>query len=80
MNKIDEKEIGVAITYKKLKKVIEPLEKMNFKDEDMVSFEYIIGSCFPNIYDNIQKRIREVYTQGYIDGQKEKEEEKEYLN
>ena len=51
MKEVKEKEIGLAITYRKLKKVTSVLEKMNFRDEDMVSFEYIIGSCFPDVYD-----------------------------
>lgn len=80
MRKIDEKELGMAITYKKLKKIVNNLEKINFRDEDMVSFEYIIGSCFPNVYENIQEKIKEVYTQGYIDGREDREEDTEFLN
>lgn len=80
MKKIDEKELGMAITYKKLKKIVNSLEKINFRDEDMVSFEYIIGSCFPNVYNNIQEKFKKVYTQGYIDGREDREEDTEFLN
>ena len=64
----NENEIGMAITYKKLKKIVGSLDKINFRDNDMVSFEYIVGSCFPNVYENIQTKIRQAYTQGYADG------------
>lgn len=80
MSNINEKELGIAITYKKLKKIVNNLEKINFRDEDMVSFEYIIGSCFPNVYENIQERIKQVYTQGYIDGREDREDYTDYLN
>lgn len=36
-----------------------------------VSFEFIVGSCFPKILENIKNELHRQYTQGYIDGQKE---------
>lgn len=80
MGEINKKEIKMTITYKKLKKIINNLEKRNFRDEDMVSFEYIIGSCFPNVYKNIQEKLKEVYTQGYIDGKEDREKDIEFLS
>lgn len=70
----NENEIGMAITYKKLKKIVGSLDKINFRDNDMVSFEYIVGSCFPNVYENIQIKIKQAYTQGYIDGLNSRDE------
>lgn len=69
----NENEIGMAITYKKLKKIVGSLDKINFRDNDMVSFEYIVGSCFPNVYENIQIKIKQAYTQGYADGLKNRD-------
>lgn len=69
----NENEIGMAIAYKKLKKIVGSLDKINFRDNDMVSFEYIVGSCFPNVYENIQTKIKQAYTQGYADGLKNRD-------
>lgn len=78
--KDSKQEVNLAVSYKKFKKMVAGLNKVKFKDDDMVSFEYIVGSCFPTVYDNIKTRIREAYTQGYIDGQKDKKETTEHLN
>ena len=46
-----------------------------------VSFEYIIGSFFPQVLDNIIYTIKEQYTLGYINGIKDADNErKEYEN
>lgn len=64
----------INVEYGKLKKIIAQLKKNNFKDSDLVSFEYIVGSCFPNIYENIKTEIRTAYTKGYIEGLSSKED------
>ena len=33
-----------------------------------VSFEYIIGSFFPTVWEKIQKTLSEEHTKGFIDG------------
>ena len=33
-----------------------------------VTFEYLVGSFFPRIIDNINTRINDTYTQGYLQG------------
>lgn len=33
-----------------------------------ISFEYVIGSFFPKIWDKIQDTLREEHTKGYIEG------------
>jgi hypothetical protein len=43
----------------------ERLENVN------VTFEYLIGSFFPKIVENIDKRINDSYTAGYIQGKTE---------
>ena len=54
---------------------IETLDKVYniIKKHEMqeVSFEFLVGSCFPHIFENIKEEMRRQYTLGYIDGQKE---------
>ena len=39
------------------------------KLEDVeVTFEYLVGSFFPRIIDNINSRMNDTYTQGYLQG------------
>ena len=56
-------------------KITVPIERVDkmyqiLKDSGVeeASFEYIIGSCFPQAFENIKTKIRESYTQGYLDG------------
>ena len=51
-----------------LDKVYAQIKKHDMKE---VSFEFLVGSCFPHIFDNIKEEMRRQYTLGYIDGQKE---------
>ena len=37
-----------------------------------ISFEYLVGSFFPNIVKNIQSAMSQQYINGYIQGQKDK--------
>ena len=36
-----------------------------------ITFEYLVGSFFPKIIENINKAMNEQYTLGYIQGRKE---------
>ena len=60
----------ITVTYGKLKKIMKQLRQMNFQDSDEVSFEFIIGSCFTDIYNNIQEEIRRQHAMGYAEGLK----------
>lgn len=60
----------ITVTYGKLKKIMKRLRQMNFQDSDEVSFEFIIGSCFPDIYNNIQEEMRRQHAMGYAEGLK----------
>lgn len=60
----------ITVTYGKLKKIMKQLRQMNFQDDDEVSFEFIIGSCFPDIYNNIQEEMRRQHAMGYAEGLK----------
>lgn len=41
-----------------------------------VTFEYLVGSFFPKIIDNINKKMNDTYMQGYIQGFSEGKEQK----
>ena len=61
----------------KLKRVIAAWEAIKNKDsnnEDLeMTMEYLIVSCFPDLWKNFQSNIKDQYTKGYIDGYKEAE-------
>lgn len=70
-NRIKEQEFetgipGVELRF--LKKMIHKLTQNGFKDDDLLSFEFLVGSCFPDAYDTLQETIRTQYTYGYIQG------------
>lgn len=75
-----DKELDV-VKLSRLKKVISLLEQHNNHLEDMeVTFEYIIASCFPRVWTNIQKRLAYEHTQGYIEGREDMKNEIEGTN
>lgn len=57
------------VTIEKLGKVYKAAKKIGIKE---VTFEYLVGSCFPNIMNNIKEEMRRQYTEGYANGLKEK--------
>jgi hypothetical protein len=65
-----------TVKLSRLKKIIDLLEKHNENSEDIdVAFEYVIASCFPRAWNNIQKRLSYEHTQGYIQGREDAENE-----
>ena len=61
----------ITVKYGTLKKIMERLEKTNLNDESEITFEFLVGSCFPNILNNIKTEIHKQYTKGYIEGKRE---------
>ena len=57
----------------KVKAAIKQIEE-HYADEPerlediQITFEYLVGSFFPKIIENINKRMNDAYTQGYIQG------------
>ena len=43
----------ITVKYGTLKKIMERLEKTNLNDESEITFEFLVGSCFPDILNNI---------------------------
>lgn len=65
----DEVEIKVpGVKISTIKKIISKAEEAGFTDEDTVEFVYLIGSCFPNVYQNIMNTISNEYMRGFKEG------------
>lgn len=58
---------------KKIKKIYKVLKDKGIEE---VSFEFVIGSLFPKVYENIKEELRLQYTMGYAAGLDAKEEQK----
>ena len=61
----------LKIDIEKFNKVVKAIRKNNMKE---VSFEFLVGSCFPKALENVKEEMRRQYTLGYVEGQKEGEE------
>lgn len=66
------------VPFSKLKRMVESIEHHFVEsperlDEVELTFEYIIGSCFPTVFDNIKEALKEEHTKGYIEGLQAKE-------
>lgn len=60
----------------RLKKIVEAAEKHNHDEIDIdISFEFLVGSCFPNVLNNIKERLNFEHTQGYIEGREDMKNE-----
>lgn len=57
----------------KLHKIDKIVKDTNMKE---VSFEFLVGSCFPKALQNIKEEMRRQYTLGYTEGLKENNSEK----
>lgn len=65
-----------TVKLSKLKKILATWESIKTPDENgeiEVTMEYLIGSCFPDLWRRFQDNIRDQYTKGYIAGVKDTE-------
>lgn len=67
----------LIIEYKKFKKVYNAIKDHNIKE---ISFEFLVGSCFPNALQNIKEEMRRQYTLGYTEGLKDGKRDNEQEN
>ena len=58
----------LKVDAKKLHKIDKIVKDTNMKE---VSFEFLIGSCFPKALQNIKEEMRRQYTLGYTEGLRE---------
>ena len=61
----------LKIDIEKFNKVVKAIRKSNMPE---VSFEFLVGSCFPKAMDKIKQEMRRQYTLGYTEGLKQNEE------
>lgn len=67
----------ITVKYNTLVKMVKALDRINPTDDTDVSFEYIVGSCFPDVLQNIKKAMHNQYTQGYVTGLREAKKEQQ---
>lgn len=60
-----------GVKFKRLLGLVKALEDSGARKDSNVSFEFIVGSLFPNVLQNIQNEIKSQYTKGYLEGLKE---------
>lgn len=65
-----------AITVADLEKLATKVKQVTGSDETEISFEMVLCSFFPTCWKNIQEEMSRQYTQGYIEGYRDKEFEK----
>lgn len=72
------KEVKVSIPnvhLSDLEKITQKVRSVAGEEDVEISFEFIIASLFPTSWKNIQADLNRQYTQGYIQGCIDKEEE-----
>lgn len=70
------KETNVPNVYiSDLERLVKKVREVVGTNDTEVTFEFIIASLFPTSWNNIQKALSHQYTQGYIQGRIDKEEE-----
>ena len=55
------------VSYEKFRNIYKKTKELGMKE---ISFEFLVGSCFPKALENIKEEMRRQYTLGYIAGQK----------
>ncbi len=58
----------ITVDIKKLDAMMKVLHDTNTKE---VSFEFLVGSCFPKILTNIKEEMKRQHALGYAEGLKE---------
>lgn len=69
----------MTVKLKKLQKILQILEDRGMEADDEVSFEFIVGSLFPNVLNNIKEEMRRQHADGYARGLQARKE-KELVN
>ena len=71
---------NLSVKFEFLEKLVRRLRKSGAQANTDVSFEFIVGSCFPDALENMKLALRTEYTKGYLDGQKENQDETQNCN
>lgn len=65
------------VSYEKFRKIYKKAKELNMKE---LSFEFLVGSCFPQALENIKQEMRHQYTLGYAQGRKDAEDEEKDIS
>lgn len=64
------------ITKVKVDKIVRMCKVLEDNGYEEASFEFVIGSLFSKVYENVKEELRQQYTQGFLDGQKRRKRKK----
>ena len=74
----ENKEVKVSVPniyLSDIENITKKIHHVTGKEDVEISFEFIIASLFPTCWKNIQADLNRQYTQGYMQGRIDKEEE-----
>jgi hypothetical protein len=73
--------INESVKLSSIQKMIEALGQKTVPEQDPdVSFEFLMASLFPRIWFNIQEKMRNCYTEGYLQGMGDKNDKNKRTN
>ena len=55
----------IVVSRKKFNTISEIIQKQNLQE---ISFEFLVGSCFPDVLENIKEEMKRQHAQGYAEG------------
>lgn len=67
-----------TITVGKLRNFLKKIE--NLKDEDTVTFEFVLTALFPTVFQNIQKYTNDCFRRGYAQGRRDEKNDNKGTN
>ena len=71
----------ITVKREKFDKIVDIVNRDNLEE---VSFEFLVGSCFPQALENIKKALAQQHTAGYVagysDGKRAAAEDEQLLN
>lgn len=59
-----------TVSFGRLKNLVDHLERDSIKEDEEISFEFVVANCFPLIYDNIKQEMTKKYIEGFSEGVK----------
>lgn len=57
----------ITVDFEKFEALYKIAKRKGLKE---LTFEFVVGSCFPDIFNNVQEEMRRQFTMGYIAGQR----------
>lgn len=62
----------ITVSRDRFNKIVEIIGRDDLKE---ISFEFLVGSCFPKALENIKEELRRQHAQGYVEGLQANKEE-----